>query len=430
MQDKHLQLARAKRTAMFCLLIAAGVFIAAIVTQVYVPTLADEKWLELIKMASEAALVGGLADWFAVTALFKPIPKRYPISHTNIIANNKQAIAQNLSQFVKEKFFHASAIESLIASSRPARGAGRWLIDETHAKKASRFLCDAMAGLLRFVDDKPVKDFIAKTAVKGINQLDLQQLIATVLHGVTREGHHQRILDKLLGNVAHLMAQPQTQQYIAATLVDWLKTEHNRLEKLLPSTWLSERGALIAIKAVSRVLEDVYEDNEHPLRYTFDEQVKAFLHDMETSPTMEHRINSYREKLIQDPALKAFLFKSWESLHRAMLASLNAENGRAETKIARWLNQLGMSLLQDERLSSAFDRHIGEAGKYMAPELADFLTKHIEDTINSWDENDMAEQIELNIGRDLQKVRINGTVVGGLIGAVLFCIEQAISLSS
>ena len=95
-----------------------------------------------------------------------------------------------------------------------------------------------------------------------------------------------------------------------------------------------------------------------------------------------------------------------------------------------WLNELGRSLTSDERLSTAFDRQIGEAGKYMAPELADFLTKHIEDTINSWDENEMAEQIELNIGRDLQKVRINGTLVGGLIGALLFGLEQVIALTS
>ena len=430
MQDKHSQLKRAKQNALICLLIAAGVFVSAIVTQVYVPSLASAKWLGLIKMASEAALVGGLADWFAVTALFKPIPARYPIPHTNIVASNKKVIAQNLSQFVKEKFFHASAIETLIASSQPAKGAGRWLEDPQHAKKLSRFLCDAIAGILRLVDDKPVKAFIGRTAEKGINQLDLQQLIATVLSNITRERHHQLVLDKLLGNVAKLMGEPETQEYIAATLIDWLKTEHNRLEKLLPSTWLSERGALIAVKAVSRVLDDVYADDDHPLRHAFDEQVNDFLHEVQTSESMAQRINNYKEQLVHDPALKVFLNKSWGALHGRMLESLTAESGKAETKVTHWLNELGHSLTTDERLSSAFDRHIGEAGKYMAPELADFLTKHIEDTINSWDENEMAEQIELNIGRDLQKVRINGTLVGGLIGALLFGLEQVIAITS
>ena len=174
----------------------------------------------------------------------------------------------------------------------------------------------------------------------------------------------------------------------------------------------------------------MYADDNHPLRHAFDEQVNDFLHEVQTSDSMAQRINNYKEQLVHDPALKAFLNKSWVALHGRMLESLSTESGKAETKVTHWLNELGRSLTTDERLSSAFDRHIGEAGKYMAPELADFLTKHIEDTINSWDENEMAEQIELNIGRDLQKVRINGTLVGGLIGALLFGLEQVIALTS
>jgi len=430
MKDKHLQLRQSKQLALICLLIAAGVFVLSTVTQVYLAEFAQAKWLGLIKMASEAALVGGLADWFAVTALFKPIPARYPIPHTNIVANNKAAISNNLSQFVKDKFFHPDAIESLIAKSHPAKGAGRWLAEERNATKLARFLCDAFAGVLRFVDDRPIKAFIGKAAAKGIHQLDLRQLMVTVLSSITSERQHQVVLDNLLQKLGELMANPETQEYIASTLVVWLKTEHNRLEKLLPSSWLSEQGALIAVKAVSSMLDDVNEDSNHPLRQAFDQQVSDFLNELQTSGAMETRINRYREKLISDPQLKAYLHQTWGTFHGWMLKVLSEENSQAETKIASWLEDLGQSLLHDERLANAFDQHIGEAGKYMAPELAEFLTKHIKDTINGWDENEMAEQIELNIGRDLQKVRINGTLVGGLIGALLFCFEQAISLSS
>ena len=430
MQDKHTQLKQAKRVALMWLLVAAGVFVSCTFIQVYVSEFTHSQWLGLIKMASEAALVGGLADWFAVTALFKPIPSRFPIPLTNIVANNKQAIAHNLSQFVKEKFFHPRAIESLITSSHPAKGAGRWLSNQNNAKKLSRFLCDALVGVLRIVDDKPIKVFIGKTAEKGINNLDLRQLMVTILNSITQTRQHQQVLDKLLAHVANLVADPQTQEYIADTLVEWLKTEHNRLEKVLPSTWLSEQGALIAIKALFRILEEVNNDDNHPLRQAFDEQVSDFLYELQTSDEMEYRINQYRTRLLYDPALKTFLHKTWEALHGWMLNSLSEENGSAETKLSNWLSELGESLLNDEGLASAFELHIGEAGKYMAPELAEFLTSHIRDTINGWNENEMAEQIELNIGRDLQKVRINGTLVGGLIGAVLFCIEQAISLTS
>lgn len=426
MLDKQNQLRQAKRFALLCLIIAASVFVASTVVQSYFPELANAHWLGLIKMASEAALVGGLADWFAVTALFKPIPARYPIPHTNIVASNKNIIAENLSQFVKEKFFHPEAIEQLISSSNPAKGAGRWLSNEQNAKRLSRFFCDALVGILRVLDDKPVKAFIGRTTERGLRQLDLKKLIATSLGAITRDRQHQVVLDKLLGKLSVTLGEPETQHYIADTLVVWLKTEHNRIEKLLPSTWLSEQGALIAVRAVSSILDDIYEDSEHPLRHSFDEQVHDFIYELEHSPLMEARIDAYREQVIDDPALKAYLQGTWEKLQSWLLKSLSEKEGAAESKVAAWLNELGITLSKDSDLASAFNQHIGEAGKYMAPELADFLTVHIRDTIKGWDEKEMAEQIELNIGRDLQKVRVNGTIVGGFIGAILYGVEFAI----
>ncbi|WP_334028358.1 DUF445 domain-containing protein [Alteromonas sp. P256] len=428
MQDKQYQLHRAKRQALACLLFAAGVFVITILIQKYQPDIAHTWWLGLIKMASEAALVGGLADWFAVTALFKPIPSSYPIPHTNIVANNKNAIANNLSEFVKEKFFNPQAIEKLISDSNPAQGAGRWLETPQNAQKLSRFLCDALSGMLRILDDKPVKAFIAKTVEKGLKNLDLNQLIATSLGAVTKERQHQVMLDRLLGKLAGLLSQPDTQEYIADTLVIWLKTEYSRLEKILPSSWISEQGALIAVKAVSSILEDIYQDEDHPIRHAFDEQVNEFLHDLQHSPGMEQKVNGFREKVINDPALKNYLHNSWQRFNLWLLKSLEENEGKAEQKVAGLLQDLGASLRNDSQLSHSFNQHIGEAAKYMAPELAEFLTRHIRDTINSWDEEDMAEQVELNIGRDLQKVRINGTIVGGGIGAILFGIEMLIGL--
>ena len=242
MQDKYTQLNEAKRLALACLIFAAGVFVLTVLLPKFYTNLQGAWWLGLIKMASEAALIGGLADWFAVTALFKPIPAKYPIPHTNIVASNKSAIANNLSLFVKDKFFHPEAIEKLIRDSDPAKGAGRWLSKERNATRLSRFLCDAFAGVLRVLDDKPVKAFIAKTAQKGINQLDLRQLMATSLGAVTKERQHQVVLDRVLGKLAKLLAEPETQIYIADTLVVWLKTAYSRIEQLLQSIWLSKLG--------------------------------------------------------------------------------------------------------------------------------------------------------------------------------------------
>jgi uncharacterized membrane-anchored protein YjiN (DUF445 family) len=143
---------------------------------------------------------------------------------------------------------------------------------------------------------------------------------------------------------------------------------------------------------------------------------------------MEQKVNGFREKVINDPALKKYLHNSWQRFNLWLLKSLEENEGKAEQKVAGLLQDLGASLRNDSQLSHSFNQYIGEAAKYMAPELAEFLTRHIRDTINSWDEEDMAAQVELNIGRDLQKVRINGTIVGGGIGAILFGIEMLIGL--
>ena len=136
--------------------------------------------------------------------------------------------------------------------------------------------------------------------------------------------------------------------------------------------------------------------------------------------------NHYKDKIVNDPALKDYVHQSWAKFHNWLVTSLEEQNGKAETKVSALLKDLGTTLTQDSDLAKAFNKHIGEAAKYMAPELAEFLTRHIRDTINSWDEREMAQQVELNIGRDLQKVRINGTLVGGLIGAILFAVERLI----
>ena len=408
MQDKYTQLNKAKRLALACLIFAASVFVLTVILPKFYPNLQGVWWLGLIKMASEAALIGGLADWFAVTALFKPIPAKYPIPHTNIVASNKSVIANNLSLFVGAFFPLGIEVNQY---SDPAKGAGRWLSQDRNATRLSRFLCDAFAGVLRVLDDKPVKAFIAKTAQKGINQLDLRQLMATSLTAVTKERQHQVVLDRVLVKLASLLAEPETQIYIADTLVVCQK-----LNTVVSKSWrsgLSEQGALIAVKAVSSILEDVYEDEHHPIRHAFDEQVHEFLYELQHSPLMEKKVNSYREKIIYDPALNEYVQQSWAKFHQWLLTSLEQQNGKAETKVSSLLNDLGTTLTQDSELAKAFNKHIGEAAKYMAPELAEFLTRHIRDTINSWDEREMAEQVELNIGRDLQKVRINGTIVAG-----------------
>lgn len=426
--NKADQLRQAKHHALAWLIGAATLFVAASITQQFYPALAQAHWLGLLKMAGEAALVGGLADWFAVTALFRPIPARFPIPHTNIVARNKPAIAENLSGFVKDKFFNTDAMTRLIQDSQPALGAGRWLGQRNNAARAARYLNDVFAGSLHVIDDAPVKEMLLSSSKRALNNINLVPLISASLRLLSREQHHQALMDSLLTRLTAMTSTPAAREQIATKLNSWLKTEHARLERLLPSGWLSRKGAGIAVDAIASTLQDIKDDPRHPARRELDRQIALFIRRLERDPQYAEKIDGLKQQLLNNASLHRYLHSLWEDLHAWLKADLADSNGKTVTVLTDAFEGIGQRIITKPALAVALDRHIGDAGRYMAPELADFLTAHIKQTILAWDETALVEQIELNIGRDLQRVRINGTLVGGLIGAILYGIEQSIGL--
>lgn len=424
--DKLLQLNQAKRQAGLWLLGAAGIFIGLSVWQTLQPVVAGSALAGLAKMMAEAALVGGLADWFAVSALFRPIPAFKPIPHTNIVARNQQTIAHNLAQFVKEKFFHEQAIALLVERSTPAKALGAWLTQPDNASRLAHYVADSLTGILHVIDDTPIQQALRRSVERGLSKLPLSALLAGSLRILTKEGRHQALVNKLINKLATALESEQSQALIAEKLNLWMKTEYTRLEKILPSGWLSEQGAGIAVSAISHTLKDINDDPEHPVRRGLNEQIKGFIDDLENDPAMQQRLDAFRNRLLQSEALHLYLQRIWQDIHAWLMADLTSDEG----EVAQYLRQLfqhsGERLLADDNLQQAVNYHIGVAARYVAPEVADFLTNHIRRTIEGWEGAEMARQIELNIGKDLQKVRINGTLVGGLIGGVLFGLEYAI----
>ena len=420
--SKVQQLRRAKRIALLWLIGAACIFLLATIAEYRQWLTPWPTWAALIKMAAEAALVGGLADWFAVSALFRPIPARFPIPHTNIVANNKSAVANNLSQFVKDKFFNEEAITRLVNDAKPAQGMARWLRQPDNADRLSRFFSRSFAGVVNTLDDKPIQDMLVKGVKRAVGKIDFTPMAAGTLRVLTKEQRHQEVLDQLLVKIADIAQREESQAFIAD------KLEYRRLEKILPTTWLSEQGADIASKALISILADIAEDREHPVRLSFDRQLNEFAQRMESDPAMAEKMASIKARLLENDALQDYLVQVWGDVKVWLIKDVAKPEGKFATRVSHALQEVGRSIENDSKLADAVNVHIYEAGRAMAPELADFLTEHIRKTILAWDDKQMAEQIELNIGKDLQKVRINGTLVGGLIGACLFLIERAISL--
>ncbi|QCZ93993.1 DUF445 domain-containing protein [Salinimonas iocasae] len=423
---KEKQLARAKRIALFWLLGAAALFIAATIAE-NATMLSDwQTLIGFIKMTSEAALIGGLADWFAVTALFKPIPPRYPIPHTNIVAANKHIIAQNLSEFVQEKFFHAQAITSLVEQSQPAQALSKWLEQPANARRTARIAADMTRGGLTLINDDKINRLFTTNLSKMLRRIDLSPLASGTLEVLTREGRHQQLLDQMIAKAAALLQRPAAQRFITGKLHTWLKTEHRRLEKILPSAWLSEQGARVATKAIISTIDDINEDPDHPLRKRFDAYVQQLIDDVKHDPQLALKLNSLRDSMLDNTVLHTYITHIFNDLHARLEADLSRPDSRIQSHMATLLQDMAITLKEKPEVSASINRYLTEAATYMGPQMSDFLTGHIKTTIENWDEQEMAEQIELNIGKDLQKVRINGTLVGGLIGGILYMIELGI----
>ena len=423
---KEKQLARAKRIALFWLLGAAALFIAATIAE-NATTLSDwQTLIGFIKMTSEAALIGGLADWFAVTALFKPIPPRYPIPHTNIVAANKHIIAQNLSEFVQEKFFHAQAITSLVEQSQPAQALSKWLEQPANARRTARIAADMTRGGLTLINDDKISRLFTTNLSKMLRRIDLSPLASGTLEVLTREGRHQQLLDQMIAKTAALLQRPAAQRFIIGKLHLWLKTEHRRLEKILPSAWLSKQGAQVATKAIISTIDDINEDPDHPLRKRFDAYVQQLIDDVKHDPQLALKLNSLRDSMLDNTVLHTYITHIFDDLHARLEADLSRPDSRIQSHMVTLLQDMAVTLKEKPEVSASINRYLTEAATYMGPQMSDFLTGHIQTTIENWDEQEMAEQIELNIGKDLQKVRINGTLVGGLIGGILYIIELGI----
>jgi len=418
--DKQRELRQAKRLPLLLLGGAAALFIATLIWPFYYPA---NLWISGIKAITEAAMVGALADWFAVSALFRRVPIPLVGRHTAIVPRNKDRIADNLALFVQDKFLNTDSLLALIRRHDPAQIVARWLSDPENAARLSNYLLKMVRGLLDLADDQRIQQFMRKAIYKAIDQVDLSQSAALILESLTRNNRHQQLLDDALAQMLQLINRPGTHSYIAQQVVRWLKREHPLKEKMLPSEWLGEKSAELAASAVESILHEIEHDPTHALRQGFNRAVQRLIIRLQNDPEMMQKAEEIKRYLKEDETLNGYIGQLWRELRDWIKADLNNDNSQLHSKISAAGQWFGETLMQDVALRSSLNHHLEEAATSAAPEFSVFLSRHISDTVKSWDAEEMSEQIELNIGKDLQRIRINGTVVGGVIGLLLYLLS-------
>lgn len=419
MEQKRQELAHAKRSAGLLLAAAACVFATTML-------LPPNTWVLAIRAVTEAALVGGLADWFAVSALFRRIPTGIPYitAHTDVIPRSKDRIADNLSVFVREKFLAPDTLVGLIRQHDPSRYVAEWLTDGANAERLGSYLARALQAALHVVEDARIEQLVRDAAREMFRGVDLTASLRGVLETLTRDGRHDRLLQEALDRALQLMDRPETREWLAAQVIDWLTQEHPRKQKLLPKQWIAQNVASAMADAIAGRLQSIRANPAHAYRQLFDEWVRDFVVRLQSDASLQQRGEDIKQYLLNDDTFGAYAGSLWGSLKTWLAQDLVSDQSVFSRSVAAGGTWLGEQLTQDPELRQALRLHLEAAATRLAPEFAEFLTRHVRDTVREWDGRDMADQIELNIGKDLQAIRVNGTIVGGVIGLGLYLVTH------
>lgn len=406
----------AKRQATGLLLVVACIYVA---THFFSP----DVWVLCVRGTAEAAMVGALADWFAVTALFRRIPLPVIGRHTAIVPRNKDRIAENLATFVRDKFLDAPSLIALMRRNDPARWLSQWLTEPANTRLLGLQLARLLGGALEMLQDQQVERWLTRTLRSVLARADMSKSMATVLAALTHGGRHQAVLDDVLARITRALQQPVTRQFIADTIVQWLKREHPLKEKMLPTDWLGGKGADVIAEALESVLADIANNPQHRLREAFDQSVAQLIERLKHDPAYARKGEAVRQYILHDPKLAEYLHTLWTRARSRLQADLGNENSWMARRLASMGQWLGQSLAQDQDLRASMNARMERWAEGLAPEVSQFIARHIQDTVQRWDAAELSALVEQHIGKDLQFIRINGTLVGGAIGFALFLVE-------
>ncbi|AXG78049.1 DUF445 domain-containing protein [Streptomyces paludis] len=410
-EEKLRGVRRMKATATGLLLLVAVVFALA----TWAKNSGAGSWAGYVAAAAEAGMVGALADWFAVTALFRR-PLGLPIPHTAIIANKKDQLGASLGAFVGENFLSADVVRSRLRALGIGRRLGTWLAEPAHADRVTAELSTALRGALTVLRDSDVQAVVGEAITRRADAVEIAPGIGKTLDKVVADGAHHRAVD-LICVRAH----------------DWL-VEHgdsvmDAVQGGAPGwtpRFVDRRIGDRVYKELLRFITEMRDMPSHPARGAIDRFLRDFATDLQSDTDTRARVERLKSELLARPEVQDIIASAWSSV-RAMIMSA-AEDDRSELRLrARAsLLSLGARLSTDERLQGKLDGWIEEAAAYVVATYRGEITSLISDTVAGWDAADTSKKIEAHIGRDLQFIRINGTVVGALAGLLIYTVSHAL----
>jgi uncharacterized membrane-anchored protein YjiN (DUF445 family) len=405
--EKAAALRRMKSVALALLIVMAVVFTAAFALQRQYP------WLEYVRAAAEGGMVGALADWFAVTALFK-YPMGLKIPHTAIIPRRKDQIGASLGEFVETNFLSEQVVQEKLASVDIARKAGKWLASPGGRERIAKEGSALIRGAFTVLNDDDVQAVIEGMVRKHLLTPPWGPPVGRMAERIFADGHHHKLVDLLVDRAA-----------------DWVEGNHSTVNRLV-----SDRSPLWVPSFVDDIVGDrvyneiakfiraVQHDPDHQVRQSIDTYLGDLAQDLQHDPAMIARVEAIKTQVLGDPEVRELASRTWGTIKDALLTAVDDPDSELTQRFKSAVRDFGSRLVSDDELAGKVNAWIGDAAGYLVKTYRSDIAGVITETVARWDAEETSQKIELQVGKDLQYIRINGSLVGGLVGLLLHAVGR------
>jgi uncharacterized membrane-anchored protein YjiN (DUF445 family) len=361
-----------------------------------------------IRAASEAALIGGIADWFAVTALFRH-PLGIPIPHTALIPRSKDEIGRGLAEFVQQNFLDPDNLRSWLMKADVAGRFAIWLDSEDHAALAARRSLETASTIAGSLDSAQVAGVVTETSLDWLRQTQVAPLISLVADAWLKGGRTQETIDATLRGVDVFIVDnlPYFRESFARSAPWWVPH------------WAGDLVFERIIASFHLLVEEVATDPSHPVRADIEQMLNGLADDLRNSPDLAGRIEETKLRILESPELGAAIEAQWKVVQKSIEEAVLEGGSDLESRLAELIRWWARRVLEDDELRMRIDSWIAESAGRLARQWDDEVIGLIETTVATWDATEISYRLESQLGRDLQFVRINGTVVGALVGVAI-----------
>lgn len=380
---------------------------------------------------AEAAAIGALADWFAVVALFRH-PLGLPIPHTAIIPRNKARIARSLADFVAQHFLDRDALLQKLDRWNPAGRLGEFLSTPERLDALSTQLQRWVAHALLALDSKSFERELLQLVRTQLSAWNAAATVSQWLRILTRDDHHQRVLNAGLTQIADWLGQDSVRAFITEKLVTMARREFPRV------LWLTDRlqytealGDALATRLADGIIDElqsVLSTPDHPLRQRYSAEAAKLMRALEDDPQLQARVAGLKQRLLDSPDLQAYVRQLWQRLVAWLHADLARTDSATMGQFRLYAERLGQRLRDDPLWQATGNAQIRIAAEHLANQFRNIAPRYIQQTVQEWDDDFLVREIERSVGRDLQFIRLNGTLIGGLAGLTLHALFRVLNL--